>query len=173
MAQAKEIPPLASPIYGRIMSLVQCAHGGIRSVRASINVQAPFIYVQLLASLVHLNNIVNAISFGVTLGACTGTLLQRYKMHQHVHGDAMGASSREAYTDITNLAVSFFLSIFGPFIYHALLEVAICIAQPFDNEDGKIPTERLLTHLEKDLVDGKKFSQCDLPWKKPCFYKLA
>merc|ERR1719214_520373 len=60
MAQDGEIPPMASPTYGRIMNLAQEAHNGIRNVKASVCVQTPFVYVHMLASLVHINNLINA-----------------------------------------------------------------------------------------------------------------
>merc|ERR1719160_2267432 len=62
------IPPMASPTYGRIMNLCQSAHGGIRSVRAAISVQAPLTYSHMLASLVHINNLLNAVTFGIVSG---------------------------------------------------------------------------------------------------------
>merc|ERR1719491_1361050 len=52
MAQDGEIPPMASPTYGRIMNLCQNAHAGIRTVKSSINVQAPFAYAHTLAVIV-------------------------------------------------------------------------------------------------------------------------
>merc|ERR1740121_199542 len=39
MAQDGEIPPMASPTYGRMMNLAQAGHGGVRLVRSSVNVQ--------------------------------------------------------------------------------------------------------------------------------------
>merc|ERR1719291_1425799 len=68
---------------------------------------------------------------------------------------AHGARMKEVSRDIQNVIVSFFFSCFGPFIYQALLEVSIAIAQPFSSHDGEIPTTRLIKNLERDLRDGK------------------
>merc|ERR1719497_275674 len=68
MSQDGEIPPMASPTYGRILSIVQEAYGSIRDVRALHLIKAPFVYVHTLAILVHVNNILNAIGFGLVLG---------------------------------------------------------------------------------------------------------
>merc|ERR1719247_2320372 len=73
LAQDGFIPPMASPTYGRIMNLAQNAHGGIRSVRASISVQAPLTYTHMLATLVHTNNLLNAVTFGIVSGLAMGT----------------------------------------------------------------------------------------------------
>merc|ERR1740117_2665868 len=81
MAQDGSIPPMPSPTYGRIMGLAQSAHGGIRQVRSCTNVQAPYIYVHMLAVVVHINNLLNAISFGLILGTSWGTSLAYVNMH--------------------------------------------------------------------------------------------
>merc|ERR1719221_326297 len=154
------------------MTLAQAGHAGVRTVRSSVNVQPPFIYVQMLAALVHINNIINAISFGLTWGSSIGTTLEYFKvpppgMH-YDHGARMSELSR----DTQNVIVSFFFSCFGPFIYQALLEVSIAIAQPFSSLDGEIPTQKLLRNLERDLHDSKMVSRsCNLPakWDKPHF----
>lgn len=156
MAEDGDVPPMPSPTYGRLMGLAQSGHGGVRTVRASVNVQPPFIYVQILAALVHINNIINAISFGMTWGMTLGTTLERFHItppgaNHYSHG----ATMKDVGRDVQNVIVSFFFSCFGPFIYQALLEVAIAIAQPFSSHDGEIPTKRLIKNLERDLVDAK------------------
>merc|ERR1719188_1161016 len=95
-----------------------------------------------------------------------GTQMERW--HIWWHGGT--ATMKEAMRDAQTLLVSFFFSCFGPFIYHALLEVSICIAQPFSGSDGEIPTWRLLRRLETDLSDGKMMSQ-HIHWKPPQFKK--
>jgi len=171
LANDGHIPLMASPTYGRIIGLAQDAHGGIRQVRASISVQAPFIYVHMLATLVHINNLLNAVSFGFTVGTCASVILMFHKAHpahDHVH-----ATDVHVYRDIQNVVVSFFYSMFGPFLYQALLEVAICIAQPFASEAGKIPMARLLARLEKDLNDGALMANKTPWWDQPKFKKAA
>lgn len=169
MSEAGDVPPMASPTYGRIMNLAQEAHKGMRSVRSSISVQAPFIYVQMLASLVHINNIINALSFGMTWGASAGTTLSLW--HMSLYNSK--ATRTEAARDSQTLLVSFFFSCFGPFIYQALLEVSIAIAQPFNSNDGEVPTRRLLHRLERDLHDGKLMAHSTqkIGWPLPKFAK--
>merc|ERR1719247_3671730 len=83
LAQDGFIPPMASPTYGRIMNLAQSAHAGIREVRQNVSVQAPLTYTHLLASLVHINNLLNAVTFGVVSGLALGTALMKYDMHPY------------------------------------------------------------------------------------------
>lgn len=175
MAQDGDVPAMQTPTYGRIMNLAQNAHAGIRQVRSSITVQAPYIYVQMLASLVHINNIFNALSFGMTAGVTVGTYGTAHNWFGRRGLDIdmvdQEATKGEGARDAQTLLVSFFFSCFGPFIYQALLEVSISIAQPFSNSDGEIPTWRLLARLEQDLRDGK-FMALNLPgWTQPSFKK--
>lgn len=167
LAQDGLIPPMASPTFGKIMGVTVEGFNAIRDVRASISMQAPFIYVQMLSSLVHINNIVNAVSFGLTSGASLGTLLVHYDVHVFTshHTDA---SEKEATADMQTLLVSFFFSCFGPFVYQALLEVSIAIAQPFSNKDAVVPTHRILNELEKDLHDSMRLAKL-VSWSQPCF----
>jgi len=146
LAQEGEIPPLASPTYGRIMGTVYEGFNAIRDVRSLITTQAPYIYVQVLASLVHINNIVNAISFGLTSGSSIGTLLLYFRAHATSKADI---GEKELTVDMQSLLVSFFFSCFGPFIYQALLEVSVAIAQPFSNKDAVIPTDRMIKVLRE------------------------
>jgi len=164
LAQDGWIPPMASPTYGRIMNLVQAAHGGIRTVKLAIIVQAPFIYVHMLSSLVHVNNIFNAVSFGIVLGTTIGTELQRHRkgeVYEH------GAKDSELIADLENLVISFVISLIGPFLYQVLLEVSLCLAKPFDSEEGQIPTGRLLHDLERDLSDAMKIGAAPPSWEAP------
>jgi len=140
MAQDKEIPPMASPTYGRIMHLSQSAHASIRTVRASISVQAPFIYVQMLSVLVHTNNILNAVTFGVTLGVASCTT----KKHSNGKSAEEHSTSGQVARDMQDVVVAFCTSVVAPCIYQALLHVAICIASPSTEQKRKSPQRNFL-----------------------------
>jgi len=170
LAQDGILPPLASPTYGRIVGVSMEGFNAIRDVRSSISMQAPFIYVQMLSSLVHINNIVNALSFGLTWGASIGTLLVHMGLHVSVHQGEAKASHEQATADVQDLLVSFFFSCFGPFVYQALLEVSIAIAQPFSNKDAVVPTERIINVLERDLHDLMWLAK-QISWTQPRFKK--
>merc|ERR1719291_478789 len=166
MAMDGWIPPMQSPTYGLIILCVEKAQSAIRSVRQSVLVQAPFIYVHLLSSLVHVNNMVNGVSFGIVLGAFIGTCLQ-YHGVSGVY--STNSKEKDLVSDFENLIISFFICVVGPFLYHVILEVCICISQPFASEDSQIPTDRLMQRLQKDLVDAR-FMASSLPsWEAPTF----
>lgn len=163
MSADGEIPPMPTPTYGRIIALAEKAYNGIREVRASVCVQPPYVYVQMMAMLVNVNNLINATSFGMTLGVALIILKE--------------SGPKAAARGVQDLVISFILSLVGPFLYQALLEVAVCIAQPFagasDDEEvstaGRIPTEKLIFQLEKDIRDADFMSEHLPSWEQPCF----
>lgn len=165
LAQDGWIPPMASPTYGRIMNLCQAAHGGIRQVRAAISVQAPLTYTHMLATLVHINNLLNAVTFGVVSGVAVGTALMAHEMHIYT---SRNASSRESTQDWQNMVVTFMYCFFGPLLYQALLLISMHLAQPFGSEDAKIPLDRLLHQLEVDMCNGRDLVD-HMEFEKPAF----
>eukprot|EP00933_Yihiella_yeosuensis_P032335 TRINITY_DN2592_c0_g1_i1.p1 TRINITY_DN2592_c0_g1~~TRINITY_DN2592_c0_g1_i1.p1 ORF type:complete len:423 (+),score=84.63 TRINITY_DN2592_c0_g1_i1:102-1370(+) len=163
MSADGEIPPMPSPTYGRILGLAEGAYNGIREVRSSVSVQPPYVYVQMLALLVTVNNIINATSFGMTLGLAVRTLLESHGLIATTPFEVQ-SYRREARTG-QDLIICLIMSMIGPFLYQAVLEVSVCIAQPFANSSGagRIPTERMLSGLERDLRDASLLSK-NLPW---------
>jgi len=173
MAQDGEIPPMSTPTYGRIMNLAMAAHAGIRQVKATVCVQAPFAYSHTLALLVHINNICSALAFGITLGLTYGTLKARYSKSLTFSAkaaDYVPVSKADIYRDTEELLVNFICGILGPIIYQIILDVCVCIAMPFDNAEAMIPTEKLLASLEKDLFDAVTMAENPVRWNPP-FYK--
>lgn len=166
MAQDGSIPGMPTPTFGRIMSLAQLAHGGIRQVRSCTNVQAPYIYVHMLAVVVHINNLLNAVSFGLILGTTSGTWLAYLNVHP---GKSVPADSEDAERDFQTLVVAFFFCVCGPVLYQAFLEVAVIIAMPFASKDGEIPTKKMISRLEIDLQDAFVVSRQCPWWQKPSF----
>jgi len=173
LAQDGWIPPMASPTYGRIMNLAQNAHGSIRQVRAAISVQAPLTYCHMLATLVHINNLLNAVTFGIVSGLGLGTALIARGHHWSAwslitHQNGAEASTMESEQDFQNTSITFLYCFFGPLLYQALLLISMHLAQPFDSDDAKIPMHRLLHMLEVDMCNGRDLVD-HMPFEKPAF----
>lgn len=151
MSQDGLVPPMQSPTYGRIMNLCQRGHGGIRSVRTAICVQAPLPYTHTLAILVHINNFLNAITFGLVFGTVLGTSLVRAGLYHRAK-----ATANETSEDLQMMGVTFLYCFFGPLMYQGLLMIGFHLAQPFDHEDTSVPLDVFLHRLEADLRDGNK-----------------
>jgi hypothetical protein len=159
MAQNGEIPPMPSPTYGRILNIVQLAYGSIRDVRALHLIKAPFIYVHTLAILVHVNNILNAIGFGLVLGLALLEIVGGKKVYGRTNWANICCS----------LFMQFCFSMVAPLLYLALLEVSVCVAQPFSYTDAKIPAFKFLKGLEQDLKSAEAMGDDPPYWEVPCF----
>jgi len=159
MAQNGEIPPMASPTYGRIIAIVETAYGSIRDVKSLHIVKNPFIYVHTLAILVHVNHILNAIGFGLVVG-----------MAAHI---ALGKAENK-FVELPLLFGSFFtqffMSMVAPFLYLALLDVCVCISQPFTYQNTKIPALKFIRNLEEDLTNASVMAD-NTKWDRPRFKK--
>jgi len=169
LAQDGWIPPMPSPTYGRVMNLCQAAHAGIREVRAAITIQAPLTYTHMLSTLVHINNILNAVTFGLVSGLAIGTTLLAHNVHIYNHNDAR---MRESEQDLQNMMVTFLYCFFGPLLYQALLIISMQLAQPFDTDEAKIPMHRLLHMLEVDMCNGRDLLD-HMPFERPAFKQPA
>jgi hypothetical protein len=169
LSQDGLVPAMQSPTYGRIMGLCQNGHGGIRTVRAAICVQAPLPYTHTLAILVHVNNLLNAVTLGLVFGCSFGTVLIRYGWHYY----AAKATHNEESRDLQMIGVTFLYCFFGPLLYQGLLLIGFHLAQPFDHEDTSVPLDLFLHRLELDIQNGNQLCE-RLPglipgFKMPCF----
>lgn len=152
LAQDGIIPPMASPTYGRIINLLEAAHGGIRKVRAAICVQTPWNYVQCLSALVHINNSINAIILGIVGGLVLSVTCQRYNKFFTYLGSP--ATIQEMEQELEKFFCTSLYCVIGPLVYQSLLLIGISLAQPFDDAETKIPMDRFLNQLEEDMCDG-------------------
>jgi len=153
MAGRGHVKALAGPIFARCMVLSSQGLDRILRVRSCIAVQAPFIYVQMLSSLVHISNITSAVSFGLTSGTAVAKILVASEMHIFKFPKEVVKESATT-LDLEAWMVAFVFGAIGPVVYQALLEVSIAIAQPFSNSKALVPTDRILETLENDLNDG-------------------
>eukprot|EP00933_Yihiella_yeosuensis_P074798 TRINITY_DN83847_c0_g1_i1.p1 TRINITY_DN83847_c0_g1~~TRINITY_DN83847_c0_g1_i1.p1 ORF type:complete len:398 (+),score=69.29 TRINITY_DN83847_c0_g1_i1:166-1359(+) len=171
MSADGEIPPMPSPIYGRFMTIAESAHHGILDVRASIGIQPPYIYLHMLIMLVSITNILTAVSFGLALGVSVDMLLAS----SHIGGFKHSINPKEFSQGVQNFIVVLVISSLGPFLYEALLEVAVCISQPFCHEEvtapGSIPVARFLRNAKQDLRDAEMMTRVLPGWKQPQFKK--
>ena len=122
-------------------------------------------------SNLEVNNIINAISIGLA----SGVTLNMCLANAHLGSFSSAVHAEDVSHSLQDLTVSMILCSVGPFLYQALLEVAVCIAQPFASSGkgiapGRIPTEKLLFHLEKDLRDIE-FMSSNLPAWEQAYFK--
>lgn len=172
LSQDGHIPSMQSPTYCSIVALLLRAQDGIRNVRTSISVQTPFIYVHTLATVVHINNILAAVTFGMTLGASIGVIAMSMGVHLHKPTEA---ENRPIMIAVENLIISLILCFVGPLMFQAFLLISIAVSSPFSQELGAvkneamIPVDRMLQKLQRDLIDGATMARRPPGWEAPKF----
>lgn len=150
-AQHKWLPPMESPVYGRIMNICQSAHSAIREVRTSVSIQTALVYTHFMATIVHIQNILNAVCLGLVGGIGIGTWMVR--RNYHFYDPVSHTSRQELHQDFQNIAVTTLYCVLGPLLFHALLLISMDVSQPFESQASAIPVDQLLRQLEIDLND--------------------
>lgn len=174
LAQEGVIPLMASPTYGRLISLAQVAQEGIRKVRVSVAVQSPFVYVHTLAFLVHVNNIFCAIAFGCVLGTGIASVLARHdvelgrRLWGGVFDNLKGDDRGTLWGDIQTIVTAFMTCVGFPILLQAFLQIGLLLAQPFEGISA-IPTMHMIDQLTRDLADQDLVGDEPSEWEKPCF----
>lgn len=160
MAQDGEIPHMGSDAYGRLVGLVQEAQAGMLLVRDSATIQLHLAYMHVASVVVHLSNLLSAVSLGLALGACAGPA---------------ASHDRRRLEEAPQAAVVVLLlrCLLLPLAFLASLEVGISLDQPFTSEHGSLPVERFLRKLEGDLQDCSRLVAAPPSWQRPRFQGSA
>merc|ERR1740121_1053548 len=86
MSQDGEVPARKSGVYGRVVHYALTAKGGLDKAKATVGVQMPFVYVHTVATIVQVNNLLAAVSLGLTLGATFGITVARMNRYLGIYG---------------------------------------------------------------------------------------
>merc|ERR1719401_3217228 len=140
----------------------------MRQVRISMETKLPYLYVHAVAVVVHLNNILCAVSFGLTLGSCVASVLVQIDPALRVH-HPWPEPQHHIDLDFQFVLIQFFQCIVAPILYQSFLEIGISITAPFSCEVAAIPVERFCSKLEEDLLDGNRVANNPPGWKRPSY----
>lgn len=170
MASDGEIPGMATPTYGRIMSLAQDAQDSIRGVRVAITVKVPFSYIHILAVLVHTTNILFAFTLGMSLGSSSKGIHNYMNFYYGpLPPNPTAIPPAPLTVQLQTIIVQMLRCSIGPLLYQAFLELGISISTPFGAQDNKIPTQRIIHALKRDLEDSAFVSDKTPHWSRPHF----
>lgn len=169
MAKDGDVPPMASPTYGRLMSLVQAAQDGQRQTRVSVIVQLPVVYTHTLACLVHVNSLVYAVCTGIAVGT---TL---HGVHQYLvtnglivsHSENLAFKALPLTSLLQALVVALVKGFATPLLFQAFLLIGLSIVSPLDEESAAVPIGKLIHSLERDLQDARFLAA------RPPFWEIA
>jgi len=170
LAQEGEIPPMASPIYGRLLQLVKTAQDALKNVRMVSEIQVPYVYMHTLAAVVHVSNILCATSFGLTLGSCLGSLLVHLDDRLTLY-NVTPNPQHSATTDLQVLLIQFMKCFCAPLLYQAFLEIGLCVSAPFGTgaQVAAIPVDEMVTGWIEELEIANKLADCPPGWEPPCY----
>eukprot|EP00746_Dinoflagellata_sp_MGD_P000013 gnl/MRDRNA2_/MRDRNA2_100025_c0_seq1.p1 gnl/MRDRNA2_/MRDRNA2_100025_c0~~gnl/MRDRNA2_/MRDRNA2_100025_c0_seq1.p1 ORF type:complete len:455 (-),score=111.24 gnl/MRDRNA2_/MRDRNA2_100025_c0_seq1:53-1417(-) len=181
LAKDGDIPPMLSPTYGRIMTLTQSAQDGIRTVKTSVGVQIPFIYVHMLATLVQLNNILCSLTLGLTMGSSLGAIGAYYGLRSPLYWHIPPQESKVTPGQAGQaMVVSMFACLTAPLMYQAFLQISLALAQPFaidgsaeSHGEAAVPSEHWMNEMIVDLKAMEMLSQTTPGWEPPNWKKAA
>lgn len=170
LAQEGEIPPMASPIYGRLLQIVKSAQDSMKQIRAVREVQVPYVYTHTLAAVVHVSNILCATSMGLTVGSCLGSILVHIDPRLTLYG-VEPQPNHSADTDVQVLIIQGLKCFFAPVLYQAFLEIGFCVSTPFGAgaESAKLPIDELISGWLEDVKHANHMAVAPPGWEAPCF----
>jgi len=172
MAVDGEVPPMASPTYGRIMNLCQLAQNSIRQVRTAMSVRTPFIYVHTLATLVHVTNVLFAVSLGLVIGSSMEGIIwyARSYWYDPLDESAPLAGHVSLPTEKwQSIIVELLKCVAAPMLYQAFFMLACSVSNPFSNSDASIPVNRMLWSIRLDLSDAEWLADNPPCWETASF----
>lgn len=174
MAADGDVPAMNTPTYGRILDLCQRAQDSLRLVRTAMFVRTPFPYVHTLATLVHVTNILFALSLGLTIGSSMEGIV--HYAHSWWMEDAEKAHAADNLMILpsdnwTTMIVESLKCIVAPLLYQAFFMLGCSVSCPFANSDASVPVHRMLKALRVDLNDSERLCRNPPLWEAPQFKK--
>merc|ERR1719353_2641717 len=120
--------------YDRLCDLVQAGVASVSAVRTAAAFQMPYVYVHLLAFMIHFVNVLTAVGTGVRVGLVLGVA---HKQHTAVdHNELLSA--------LAFLVVQ-------AFIYQAFLTIGAALSFPITGSAYRVPLKAMCQSLEHQL----------------------
>jgi hypothetical protein len=141
------------PLLVRTITLCQDCVNEIELLKMNITMQMPFMYAQLLAILVHANNILLSLSCGAAVGSALNEIRHR---HDQLSGakdthHSMMTITKELYEAIQTCIVQVLMVLVAPTLYVAFLHIAHMLCYPFGDKSYHLPTEALIATMHSNL----------------------
>jgi len=121
--------------YDRLCGLVQDGVAALSAIRTTSSFQLPYIYVHLLAFMVHLVNMLTAVSTGVTVGI----MFSKARVHN-------------APLDLNALASNGVFLVVQAFVYQAFLTIGAALSFPLTGTAYSVPLGKMVDTLDAQLV---------------------
>merc|ERR1719313_1026876 len=120
--------------YDRLCDLVQAGVAGVSNVRTAAAFQMPYIYVHLLAFMIHFVNVLTAVGTGVRVGL----ILAKGKQGHGV-------------IDMNELVNAMIFLVVQAFIYQAFLTIGAALSFPITGSAYRVPLKSMCVALDGQL----------------------
>jgi len=138
MFEKEGIKPQA---MNRMVLQCQIAVDMVSQLKVQICIQMPFMYAHMLAVLVHLNNLLVAVTCGLGMGGAMGDILH-----------SMGTGEMGKAVSATQTFAMMLLTLFiEPMLYQAFLQIGTNFCYPFGHELHHIPITWMISDLAENL----------------------
>jgi len=151
---------VAPPLLVRTIMMCQSCVSEIDILKMNITMQTPFMYAQLLAILVHVNNAMLAIVCGVNIGSAFNEIHRR---NDQLSGERKTIRPEmsivgELYQAFQTVGIQLAIVLLTPMLYIAFLHIAHILCYPFGEESYHLPTETLIKrlHIELDQMTSNR-----------------
>lgn len=170
MTQVKD--SVTGPMYVRLVFLCQDCLAQVELLKTNLIVQLPFTYVHMLCCLVHLANLLMALSSGLTIGSAVAEVHSRQaEYHEGVGPDEFGAEGglflqlahvigmtpgasraiKGFYEAIQTLGVNLVMLLLQPLLYQSFLVIAHALCYPYGSGICHMPTETFITQMHYEM----------------------
>lgn len=142
----KEVAP---PMYVRLLFLCHDCMSQVEALKTNLSVQLPFTYAHMLAVLVHLANIMLAISCGLAIGSSMAETMVRSQEVEN--GDHSRHMLREFYQAVQVSGMQLVFLVVQPMIYQSFLAISHALCYPFGEDMCHLPMEFFIESLENQI----------------------
>jgi hypothetical protein len=145
-------PGVLVPMYVRLVGLCHSCLQDVDQLKTCTQVQVPFTYAYLLATIVHLNNFMLAVCSGLQIGAS----LMNMKVDEGKAKESTSTSvdehvTRDLYKSAEILVMQTLLLLIQPLMYQACLVIAHVLNHPFGDHACHLPTMTFILQLRDEL----------------------
>lgn len=183
MSLVRNQPKVAPPMYVRLLFLCQDCLAQVELLKTNLIVQLPFTYVHMLCAMVHIANILVAVSCGLTLGSAMAEAQSRVQQIENVVQEQEGhdvASEdgylllmlahvgkkvlmpggghlvEQTYQAFQVLGMQFVVLLFQPLMYQSFLVIAHALCYPYGAGICHMPTETFIEQVRHEMTVMKQ-----------------
>jgi len=165
---------ITPPLFVRLLFLCQDCLAQVELLKTNLTVQLPYTYVHMLCFMVHLINILLALSCGLTMGSALAEVQSRseqiheesdhsqyqseeseYLMLLHVVHAVVGPNMQkhlgELYEAFQTLGVQFVMLLLQPLLYQSFLVIAHALCYPYGTGICHMPTETFIQQVHYEM----------------------